>query len=265
VTDSPTANSSPTPTARTPPQISVIVPTLNEAQEIDGALESAADPRVELLVIDGSSEDATIARARHHGARVFETVACKAAQLNLGARRAQAPLLLFLHADARLPRGWFESVFAAAQQPGFGGGAFRLRIDSHDRVFRLIEWMVRLRSKMLALPYGDQALFISASAFERMGGFAEIEFMEDFEFVRRLGDVGPIKILPQSVRVSARRWQRLGAWRVTLINQWVVFGYLIGMTPERLGRWYRSGRLWPPSADRPASRNPHPDRNKARR
>jgi rSAM/selenodomain-associated transferase 2 len=265
VTDLPSASSSHTPTAEPWPQISVVVPTLNEAQEIDGALESAVDPRVELLVIDGASDDMTITRARRHGAKVFETVACRAAQLNLGARRAQAPVLLFLHADARLPRGWFESVSAAVEHPGFVAGAFRLRIDSPDRVYRLIEWVVRLRSRMLALPYGDQALFISASAFERIGGFTEMDFMEDFEFARRLGDAGPIKLLPQTVRVSARRWERLGAWRVTLINQLVVFGYLTGMAPERLRRWYRSGRLFPPSADRPASRGPHPDRSKARR
>lgn len=233
------------PTVATP-LVSVVVPTLDEADEIGGALLSARDPRVELLVVDGRSSDATAELARVAGARVLFCRAGRAAQMNLGAHESRAPLLLFLHADARLPPRWLEEVLGASRSDGFVAGAFRLRIDGAGLAYRLIERVAGWRSTCAGLPYGDQALFLARQRFEDLGGFADLEFMEDFEIARRLRRQGPIRILPQTVRVSARRWRRLGAWRVTLINQLIVAGYLAGMPPARLKRWYRGGRLLPP-------------------
>jgi hypothetical protein len=103
----------------------------------------------------------------------------------------------------------------------------------------VIEAAVNLRSRWLKMPYGDQAIFLPADEFYRVGGFPELPIMEDFELVRRLRRRGRIAMAPDAVVTSARRWQSVGPWRTTWINQRVVMGYYLGVSPERLARWYR--------------------------
>lgn len=117
-------------------------------------------------------------------------------------------------------------------------GAFELRIESASRGLRLIERLANARSRWLQMPYGDQALFLTAEAFHQSGGFPEIALMEDFNFVRRLKRQGRIAIVPAPVLTSARRWMQHGVFRQTCLNQILICGCLLGVSPARLARWY---------------------------
>lgn len=235
------------------PGISVIIPAWNEAALIGSALENipANGTDVEVIVVDGGSHDATVEIATRLGARVIRTDAGRARQMNAGAAAAKHEILLFLHADTRLPRGFPAMVREALQRPGVIAGAFRLRVDSGRRAMRLVERLANFRSRYLQTPYGDQALFVLACRFREMGGFADLPIMEDFELVRRLRRLGRIHVVAAAAMTSARRWERLGVLRTTLINQVVLFAYMLGVSPARIARWYRGGAAAPAASAGP--------------
>lgn len=230
------------------PRISVIIPTLNEAEYMErtlAAFSGAVD--VETLVVDAGSRDGTPQIAEAHGCRVLTVPPSRARQMNAGAAAATGEILLFLHADTRLPERFADYVRRTLSTPNVIAGAFGLRIAAAGRSLRLIEWGVSLRSRWLQMPYGDQALFLRAGTFRELGGFPDLPIMEDFEMVRRLRRLGRITILPFPATASARRWQAIGPWRTTWINQKVIAGHCLGVPPERLARWYRADRNGLPS------------------
>lgn len=223
-------------------RISVIVPTLNEADHLPQALLGLKDAKnVETVVVDGGSTDGTPEIAERAGCQLLRSLPGRALQMNAGAQAATGSILVFLHADTRLPGRFDEDVRRALDRPRVAAGAFRLRIDGPQRALRLIEWGVNVRSRYLQMPYGDQALFLKAETFRSIGGFPELPIMDDFELVRRLRRFGRIAILPFPVTTSARRWLALGPWRTTWINQKVIAGYRLGVPAERLAQWYRAG------------------------
>jgi uncharacterized protein len=219
------------------PLISVIVPTLNEAS----ALECWGNKAIsgELIVVDGGSEDDTIALAKDLGATVITCAPGRAQQMNQGAAIAQAEILLFLHADTRLPDHFLELVQQTLAPPQVVAGAFKLAIEGDLPGLRWVEWGVNWRSRYLQMPYGDQAIFLRAETFRQVGGFAQLPIMEDFELIKRLQKLGKIAIAPASVVTSGRRWQKLGVIKTTLINQLVLAAYYLGISPERILRLYR--------------------------
>ncbi|MBD2230522.1 TIGR04283 family arsenosugar biosynthesis glycosyltransferase [Phormidium tenue] len=222
------------------PLVSVIIPTLNEARTLPQTL--ATLPRatgVEVVVVDGGSEDQTVAVAKDLGMKVIESVPGRSRQLNAGAAAATGEILLFLHADTRLSEGFDRTIRQTLAQPGVVAGAFRLAIDGPGHGLRWVEWGVNLRSRLLQMPYGDQGIFLSAEVFDKMGGFPNLPMMEDFELVRRLRKVGRVAIAPSAVLTSDRRWRTLGILRTTLANQAMIAAYLLGVDPHRLARWYR--------------------------
>jgi rSAM/selenodomain-associated transferase 2 len=162
--------------------------------------------------------------------------------MNAGAQVASGAILLFLHADTRLPGRFGDAVRGVLDQRQVVAGAFRLRIDGPGRALRLIEWGANFRSRYFQMPYGDQALFLAAETFRAIGGFPHSPIMDDFELVRRLRRIGRIAILPYPATTSARRWQALGPWRATWINQKVIAGHYLGVPPDRLAQWFRAGR-----------------------
>ena len=159
--------------------------------------------------------------------------------MNRAAEEARGRLLVFLHADTRLPEGYLTEMEAILACPGVSGGAFRFQIDSSGWGFRLIETVANLRARLLSTPYGDQGLFLPATTLRRMGGYREIPIMEDFELVRRLARSGKIVISPLTAPTSGRRWKRLGLVRTTLLNWTIVLAYWCGVSPVRLAGWYR--------------------------
>ena len=231
--------------------LSIIVPTLNEAgrdaAETTCRLEQVLSkvrglPQVETIVVDGGSEDETVAIAQAQQARVIHCDRGRARQMNAGAAAANGKVLLFLHADTVLPADFAAQVQSVLQRPNVVAGAFELAIDGDLPSLRTIERFVSWRSRTLQMPYGDQALFLSAETFRAVGGFPEQPIMEDFEFVRQLRQKGRIAIASAVVLTSGRRWQQLGVWRTTAINQLIVLGYYLGVPLARLARWYRRDR-----------------------
>jgi rSAM/selenodomain-associated transferase 2/rSAM/selenodomain-associated transferase 1 len=220
--------------------VSVIIPTLNEAEHLPLTLKHAAavEP-MEIIVADGGSRDDTRRVAQSHGARVVNCASNRARQVNAGAAIASGEILLFLHADTLLPENWHEAMLAALRQPDIVGGAFRFKIRDPFRGRWLIERTTNLRSRLWRMPYGDQALFVRRWAFDELGGFPDLPIMEDYEFVRRLRRLGRLAHLDAAVLTSGRRWQRLGVLRTTLVNRLVILGYRCGVSPTKLAMLYR--------------------------
>ncbi len=220
-------------------RISVVVPTRDEAPVLERTLEAASrEEGVEILVSDGGSRDGTREIAARAGAAVLIVSGGRAAQMNAGAAAAGGRILLFLHADTILPSGYGDLVRRALEEPATVAGAFRFRTDGSGVAIRVAERVTNFRSAVLRWPYGDQGLFLEKRVFEEAGGFAPLPVMEDFELVRRLRRRGPVVTLPEPILTSARRWKRLGVVRTTLRNQCMIAGYLAGVSPERLYRFY---------------------------
>ena len=219
--------------------LSIIIPTLNEAECLGRTLSGlVGQPGVEVIVADGGSQDQTVAVAKAAGATVILAPLGRGSQQNAGARAAQGRALLFLHADTRLPESFAAHIRETLALPGIVAGAFRFAIGAKGWRFRLLELCANWRAAWLDLPYGDQALFVSAARFQAMGGFREIALLEDVDLVRRLRALGRIALLKNPALTSARRWQRLGLVRTTAMNQAILLGFFCGLSPERLARWY---------------------------
>lgn len=220
-------------------RISIIIPVLNEVNTIKQTLASLKNASsVEIIVVDGGSKDETIAVAKSFGVQVISSDLGRATQMNMGAKVATGDILLFLHADTRIAPN-FDILIRQALAGDFIAGAFELKIDANLPGIRLIEKMVNLRSHLFSLPYGDQAIFISSKVFHQIGGFPNLPIMEDFVFIRQLKKLGKINIIPQPAITSGRRWQKLGVIKTTLINQLIIIGYFLGVSPDQLARWYR--------------------------
>lgn len=223
--------------------ISVIIPTLDEEQNIRGCIDSILSEGfdTQVIVSDGGSTDGTrdITREyRDKGVVLLKTRKGRGSQMNGGASAAGGEILLFLHADTRLEKGWNDAVTRALQNEGCAGGAFALHIDSPRRQFRLIESWVRLRCRIFRLPYGDQALFMRKKTFMEIGGYRDIPLMEDVDIIKRLKEIGKIVMLSEEVVTSARRWEREGWVCTAARNQLIMLLYKMGMDPQRLVRMY---------------------------
>ncbi|MEL6440740.1 MAG: TIGR04283 family arsenosugar biosynthesis glycosyltransferase [Cyanobacteria bacterium J06621_8] len=221
--------------------ISIIIPVLNESAIIKSTLvQLQQNSECEIIVVDGGSHDQTVAIAQQTTAKVLTVRGNRAEQMNAGANIAQGEFLLFLHGDTQLPGNFEELIITALNQPNTVAGAFELAIEGTERALRWIEILVKLRSHFWSLPYGDQGIFISKQVFTAIGGFASMPIMEDFELMKRLKKQGRIAIAPGAVTTSGRRWQKLGVWQTTLINQLVIAGYYLGVSPIKLRSFYRN-------------------------
>ena len=233
--------------------ISIVIPTLNESVYLADSLQSIFDATsnpVQVIVVDGGSVDNTVEIATKFGVQVLLCGNGRSYQMNAGAAVATGDILMFLHGDTLVPIGfdrWVEECinFAKSSLPKEEqsiAGAFNLKINSDRSGLRWVEWGVKVRSKFFNLPYGDQALFLKASTFNELGGFPELPIMEDFVFVRSLLKHGKITIVAAAVTTSARRWEQQGIFKTTIINQIMILGYYLGISPDRLKQWYRSTR-----------------------
>jgi len=221
--------------------ISIITPVLNEESQITSFLGTL--PVIhgcEHILIDGGSTDRTRQLIRQYPVTLLSSAPGRGNQQNAGASAATYDTLLFLHCDTRLPENFRHHVQHTLEEPGTIAGAFSLTIDHPRRPYRLIEKAVNLRSRLLSLPYGDQALFMRKSVFMQAGGFPDQPVLDDLVLLRRLRQLGRITLAPASVTTSARRWQQLGILRTTLINQLMLVGMLAGISPRRLAMLY----LW---------------------
>jgi len=225
------------------PPLSIIIPSLNEEIIIAACLAATRNvPNVERIVVDGGSRDRTLEIARSCGAKVMTSPAGRARQMNSGAESATGDLLLFLHADTRVPEGFADTVRHVLAWPGVVAGAFAFRLDATSLGLRVIERVANWRSRFLQLPYGDQAIFVRSSLFRQLRGYRDLPIMEDFEFIQRLKKTGRIFTAPCPAITSARRWEEMGIWKATLMNYAIVFAYYLGASPARIFRYARRDR-----------------------
>ncbi len=223
------------------PSLSVIIPTLNEEENLPRTLEAlVANPALEIIIADGGSSDKTLEIASDAGVRLVQCPAGRGSQLNDGARAARSDIFLFLHADTILPDNFIIPIRKCLAKTDVVAGAFRLAIDLPGSGIRLIEKGANFRSEFFQMPYGDQGIFIRKERFEAAGGFPEIEIMEDFALMRILKRSGRIELLEMAATTSGRRWRNKGRVKTTLINQAMIIGYLLGFSPTSLASWYRS-------------------------
>jgi rSAM/selenodomain-associated transferase 2 len=221
-------------------QVSVVIPTLNEAPNIQRAVQTTwqggAD---EIIVVDGGSQDDTCEIARDSGCQVLHAErASRGLQLNLGTKQARGDAVLFLHADTWLDRGGISQMRTALAEAAVMGGAFRQRIDARGLPYRLLEWANGQRVRCWGMAYGDQGIFLRRSFLEQLGGVPEIPLMEDIELMRAFLRHARPRLLPGPIHVSPRRWQRNGVVRQTLRNFELRARYRRGVPPEELARDY---------------------------
>ena len=221
------------------PYLSVIIPTLNEQQDIKKTIASAVDADAEILVVDGGSRDETVAISKKAGAHVEIGKRGRAAQQNLGAAVASGRILLFLHADTQLPAGFPTHVFNTFMDSRVALGAFRFKTNSRTPLMKLIACATNFRARYLKMPYGDQALFVRKKTFDLAGGFPEIPLSEDLLLVRRIAKENRIGIAQADAVTSARRWDRLGPLKTTLRNQIILAGLCLGISPRTLASLYK--------------------------
>jgi rSAM/selenodomain-associated transferase 2 len=223
------------------PLVSVVVPALDEAAQLPGLLDHLAGlpGRLEMIVCDGGSSDDTVGVAERHPRRprVVRAPRGRAAQLNAGAAQATGEVLLFLHADTRLPAGAWCLLAGATADPEVGGGNFDLRFDAEDRFAVLLAWF-RRRERRLGVYYGDSAIFCRREVFDRLGGYRPLEIMEDYDFARRLEQRTRTVCLPGPAVTSARRWQRRGVLRTVLTWNVIRWLFLAGVPARWLARLY---------------------------
>lgn len=225
-----------------PATISVIIPARNEANNILATLHSLTYGRAaEIIVVDGGSHDDTPALAQAGRATVLTSPPGRACQQNHGAAAASGDILFFLHADTLAPPHYDLHIREALALPHICAGAFSLSIAPATPALKLISTLANCRSRWLQLPYGDQGLFLRTSLFRSLGGFPDLPIMEDVILMRRLRHHGRILTLPQTVRTSGRRWQNLGPLRTTAVNQIILLGFALGISPQTLARLYRQG------------------------
>jgi rSAM/selenodomain-associated transferase 2 len=219
--------------------LSIIIPVLNEANQIVETLAAAraVAPEAEIIVADGGSVDGTADLAAH-AARVVHAPRGRARQMNAGAAVAHGDLLLFLHADTRLPAGAPAAIAAALRDQKVVGGAFALCFDEPGRLYDLIARTTNWRSLARRSFTGDQAIFLRAGVFRALGGYADVPLMEDLELSARMRQAGEVCLLRPAVLVSARRHRAYGPLRVVAWG-WIIQAlYALGMPERMLHRLY---------------------------
>lgn len=221
--------------------LSIVVPVLDEASGIGATLESLRELRArgcEVVVVDGGSRDATRAIAAPLANRVIDSPRGRAAQMNAGARACTGDILLFLHADTRLPPGADQSLRLGMRRSGARWGRFDVAIAGAGPLLRVVARSMNARSRMTGIATGDQAIFVRRDTFESVGGFPEIPLMEDIALSKRLRRVSPPLCLRDRVVTSGRRWERHGALRTILLMWRLRLAFALGADPRRLARDY---------------------------
>ena len=221
--------------------LSIIIPCLNEADGIAStlaALEPLRQRGAEVIVVDGASEDGTADRAAPFANLVISAGRGRASQMNAGAARARGEILLFLHADTRLPEAADALIIESLKRMRRSWGRFDVRIDGRHPLLRAVERLMNARSRLTGIATGDQAIFVTRALFTAIGGFPDMPLMEDVELSRRLKRFGAPLCLHHRIVTSGRRWEKRGVLRTILLMWGLRLAYWLGVDPHRLAVRY---------------------------
>lgn len=221
-------------------KFSIIIPVLNEAESINQLLTHLSNiSKCELIIVDGGSTDDTIALAQQHAVKLVNSpCAGRAVQMNLGAKHATGDVLLFLHADTQLPERFEELITFEINKTSKVWGRFDVRLSSEKTVFRVIEYMMNMRSRITGIATGDQVIFVERTVFDELGGFPNIPLMEDVLFSKQLKKISSPIALHQCVITSSRRWEEKGVWRTIFLMWRLRLAFFLGVSPNRLVKKY---------------------------
>jgi rSAM/selenodomain-associated transferase 2 len=228
-------------------RFSIILPVLNERDLINPLLDHLesleGNENCEFIVVDGSPDGGTIEAVTRRRVQCVISPQGRASQMNAGAATATGEILIFLHADTRLPRQALERINKAMTRQALIGGAFDLSIDTERLMLKTIARIASLRSRLTRIPYGDQVIFIRRDYFHQMGGYTVIPLMEDVALMRRIKRAGGrIGFIPEPVITSARRWEQEGILYTTLRNWLLLSAYTLGADPDNLVKYYKEAR-----------------------
>jgi rSAM/selenodomain-associated transferase 2 len=224
-------------------RFSIVIPVLNEAGQINSLIEhirsQSFEGFLEIIVVDGDMQGNTVKAIQDKDVIALITEKGRGQQMNAGAVAAHGEILIFLHADTKLPDNALGKISRVLQDERYVGGAFDLGIDSRRLFLKYIAARASFRSRLNRIPYGDQAIFIRKDYFDQIGRFKDIPLMEDVDLMRRIKKDGKkIFILPDKVMTSPRRWEREGALYTTVRNQILMALFYLGVSPCRLAKYY---------------------------
>lgn len=224
------------------PRLSIIVPMLNEASALGDLLANLLPYQrkgCEVILVDGGSQDGSPHLARCAGFTVLDSPRGRARQMNKGAAAATGQVLLFLHADTRLPKEADALIAQAMQDFGRVWGRFDVRITGRPLMLKVIASMINQRSRLSGIATGDQAMFVCAESFAQVGGFPDQPLMEDVELSRRLKRLSRPACITARVITSGRRWESRGVWRTIFLMWRLRLAYWLGTTPDQLAKAYQ--------------------------
>ena len=221
--------------------LSIIVPVLNEEEYISRLLtylkKHCSELTKEIIVVDGGSDDRTVSLARAEEVIVIEANKGRASQMNAGAAHASGDILYFLHVDTFPPAG-FEKAIIIAVSDKYPAGCFQMKFDSKSKFLSFFAWFTRVNHRLCR--GGDQSLFITSKLFKEAGGFDEnYKIYEDTELVTRLYKMDRFKVLPQAVTTSARKYRKMGNWKLQYHFGIIHIKHLFGAGPKELHDYYK--------------------------
>ncbi len=222
-------------------KLSIIIPILNEEDTILQTLRALQTLRPkghEIIVVDGGSKDTSLSQSESLADQIVQVTTGRSRQMNAGARVASGEVLLFLHADTLLPEGADELIFSRMRRTGKDWGRFDVRLSGRHFLLRVVEFLMNWRSRLSGIATGDQAIFVRDRLFQSIGGFPEIDLMEDIAISKILKRFGRPLCLWQRVETSSRRWEKNGTFHTILLMWYLRLAYWLGASPRKLSRFY---------------------------
>jgi rSAM/selenodomain-associated transferase 2 len=222
-------------------KVSIIVPVLNEAVHIAETLQSLSCYREsghEVIIVDGGSSDDTLALAAQAADKVLRSNPGRALQMNRGIDAAAGDVLLFLHADTRLPADAIVQIVKTVEDGCFWG-RFNVRLSGNHFMFRIIECMMNLRSCITGIATGDQAIYVSRESIAIVGNYPQLPLMEDIAFSKGLRNLGWPACIKAPVITSSRRWEENGIMQTVMLMWRLRLLFFLGVPAEKLAQQYR--------------------------